>query len=373
MGDDAVELEQRIRFALSILGESNNHHGFEALCLGLARRRITSNLLPATGPVSAGGDQGRDAETHWSAIPQELPGTSPYAALASTRRVVMACTTQIADITTKIRTDLKSICGKGTTVDRVIYFTVTAVPVGKRHDLIEHAVQNHQVELDIWDAVALAHHLTDYDLFYLAVQYLHLPSDLTPQRPDSAGHLPDWYLESRRRWRERSEPALTLGDLVDLRAPLRHATFHAEARADLPEWVDRMRSLLASGGEETALRARYEIVVATLRGLGDMRPADRLARDFFTDITTGGAADLGVVEDAVVLLSCTFGFVWDVAGPAAAQYRGGVDAPVAGEGGRVLRQGSGGPAGGAAGVAGAPLLPGPPAVLGVNGRTACAR
>ena len=48
--DDAVQLEKRIRFALSTLGESNSHHEFEALCLGLARRRITSNLLPATGP-----------------------------------------------------------------------------------------------------------------------------------------------------------------------------------------------------------------------------------------------------------------------------------------------------------------------------------
>ncbi|MEU9272687.1 hypothetical protein AB0E04_45970 [Streptomyces sp. NPDC048251] len=55
MSDDAVQLEKRIRFALSILGESNSHHEFEALCLGMARRRITSNLLPATGPVKAAG------------------------------------------------------------------------------------------------------------------------------------------------------------------------------------------------------------------------------------------------------------------------------------------------------------------------------
>ncbi|MFG3055519.1 hypothetical protein ACGFZP_31880 [Kitasatospora sp. NPDC048239] len=307
MGSDAVELQQRIRFALSVLGECNGHHEFEALCLGLARRRITSNLLPATGPVSAGGDQGRDGESHWTDIPQELPGTSLFASLATTRRVVVACTTQTAKVTGKIRTDLVSICGKGTPVDRVIYFTVTAVPVSKRHELIDHAAKQHHVELEIWDAAALAQHLADYDLFYLAVQYLHLPSDLTPQRPDSAGHLPHWYLESRERWRERSEPALSLGDLVDLRAPLRHATFHGEARADLPEWIDCVRPLLDSGGGETALRARYEIVVATLRGLGDMRQADRWARDFFVEVTTDDVVDLGVIEDAVVLLGYAFG------------------------------------------------------------------
>ncbi|MFI7368221.1 hypothetical protein ACIBO4_39380 [Streptomyces sp. NPDC050149] len=309
MSDDAVQLERRIRFALSILGESNSHHEFEALCLGLAHRRITSNLLPATGPVSSGGDQGRDAESHWTNIPRELPGTSLYASLASTQRVVMACTIQATGVPGKIRRDLAAICGQGTPVDRVIYFTVTAVPTRKRHDLIGEAARTHQVELEIWDAAALALHLADYDLFYLAVQHLHLPSDLAPPRPDGAGELPDWYVEARRRWRASDEPARTLGDLVDLRAPLRHATFHEEARADLPEWIGHARALLAVVvGEHTALRARYEIVVATLRGLGDMHPTDQLARDFFDTVTADDTlTDPGILEDAVMLLQYGFG------------------------------------------------------------------
>jgi len=309
VSDDAVQLERRIRFALSTLGESNSHHEFEALCLGLARRRITSNLLPATGPVSGGGDQGRDAESHWSNIPKELPGTSLFASLATTQRVVMACTIQSTSIPGKIRKDLASICGQGTPVDRIIYFTVTAVPVKKRHDLIDEATRTHQVDLEIWDAAALALHLADYDLFHLAVQYLHLPSDLAPSRPDGAGEPPDWYVEARRRWQAKDEPAHTLGDLVDLRGPLRHATFHDEARADLPEWVGHARALLtAAPGQDTALRARYEIVVATLRGLGDMRPADELARDFFDTVTAADSlTDPGFLEDAVVLLQYGFG------------------------------------------------------------------
>ncbi|GAA2247202.1 hypothetical protein GCM10010232_38030 [Streptomyces amakusaensis] len=309
MSDDAVQLEKRIRFALSILGESNSHHEFEALCLGLARRRITSNLLPATGPVSSGGDQGRDAESHWTNIPRELPGTSCFAALASTQRVVMACTIQSTGIPGKIRKDLASICGQGAPVDRVIYFTVTAVPTRKRHDLIDEAARTHQVELEIWDAAALALHLADYDLFYLAVQYLHLPSDLAPPRPESAGELPDWYAEARWRWQASDEPGRTLGDLVDLRGALRHATFHDEARADLPEWIDYARALLdAAVGEDIALRARYEIVVATLRGLGEMRPTDQLARDFFSTVTADDTlTDPGILEDAVVLLQYGFG------------------------------------------------------------------
>ncbi|MBY8864478.1 hypothetical protein [Streptomyces sennicomposti] len=307
--DDAVQLERRIRFALSVLGESNSHHEFEALCLGLARRRITSNLLPATGPVSSGGDQGRDAESHWTDIPRELPGTSLFASLASTQRVVMACTIQAAGVPGKIRRDLASICGQGTPVDRVIYFTVTAVPAKKRHDLIDEAARTHQVDLEIWDAAALALHLADYDLFYLAVQYLHLPSDLAPSRPDGAGELPDWYVEACRRWRASDEPACTLGDLVDLRAPLRHATSHKEARADLPEWIGYARALLAAAaGKHTALRARYEIVVATLRGLGDMHSTDQLACEFFGMVTVDDTlTDPGILEDAVMLLQYGFG------------------------------------------------------------------
>ncbi|WP_145504066.1 hypothetical protein [Streptomyces sp. CFMR 7] len=309
MADDAVQLERRIRFALETLAENNSHHEFELLCLGLARRRITGNLHPATGPVSSGGDQGRDAESHWTNIPRELPGTSLFEALASTERVVMACTIQKTKVPAKILNDLASICGQGTAVDRVIYFTVTPVPAGKQHKLIEEAARTHQVELDIWDAAALAVHLADHDLFYLAVQYLHLPSDLAPARPEAAGDLPDWYIEARQRWREREEPGRTLGDLIDLKVPLRHATFHAEARADLPDWLGHAHALLdATPGPLTALRARYEIVVATLRGLETMLPVDDLARDIFTRLTTDDSLDdPGLLEDAVVLLGYTFG------------------------------------------------------------------
>ncbi|MFD9335017.1 hypothetical protein ACFWBF_11520 [Streptomyces sp. NPDC060028] len=309
MADDAVQLERRIRFELDTLAETNSHHEFELLCLGLARRRITSNLLPATGPVSSGGDQGRDAESHWTNIPRELPGTSVFEALASTERVVMACTIQKAEVPSKIRKDLASICGQGTAVHRVIYFTVTPIPSGKKHKLIEEAARAHGVELDIWDAAALAAHLADHDLFYLAVQYLHLSSDLAPARPETAGALPDWYIQARQRWREREEPGCTLGDLIDLKVPLRHATFHAEARADLPDWLGHARALLgASSGAPTALRTRYEIVVATLRGLEAMRPVDDLARDFFTGVTAEDSLDdPGLLEDAVVLLEYTLG------------------------------------------------------------------
>jgi hypothetical protein len=54
------EAAKLIGFALSELSTENAHHEFEHLCRHLTRRKICPNILPATGPVSAGGDQGAD-------------------------------------------------------------------------------------------------------------------------------------------------------------------------------------------------------------------------------------------------------------------------------------------------------------------------
>ena len=45
-----------VGYALSELSSDNAHHEFEHLCRHIARRRICSNILPASGPVSGGGD-----------------------------------------------------------------------------------------------------------------------------------------------------------------------------------------------------------------------------------------------------------------------------------------------------------------------------
>lgn len=62
-----------IRLALGTLAADNAHHQFEQLCRHLARYRIASNILPATGPVSADGDQGRAFETFRTHLAEELP------------------------------------------------------------------------------------------------------------------------------------------------------------------------------------------------------------------------------------------------------------------------------------------------------------
>lgn len=221
-----TQLEQQIRFALHTLGETNAHHDFERICLGLARRRIASNLIPATGPVSSGGDQGRDAESHWTNLSGDRAATSIFSALASGDKVVLACTIQAEGIPAKVRRDLASICGQGDTVERVAYFTVAPVSVSKRHELQDEARKMYCVDLEIWDGRAIATHLADHDLFYLAVDFLHLPNDLMPPAaggPATVPHPSNWALV------KKSEP-LALGV---------HRARKEEGLGAIPDYVER--------------------------------------------------------------------------------------------------------------------------------------
>jgi hypothetical protein len=96
-------LARSIRFALSDLSSQNAHHEFEHLCRQLARRRIASNVIPATRPVASGGDQGRDFETFRTYLREQLPFSIGSLALAVEDTVVFACTLQENDLASKIR------------------------------------------------------------------------------------------------------------------------------------------------------------------------------------------------------------------------------------------------------------------------------
>lgn len=302
-----TELERRIRFGLDTLAETNSHHDFETISLGLARKRVASNLMPATGPVAAGGDQGRDAESYWTNLTEEHAPTSLFVAGATNDNVVLACTIQQADVSSKIRSDLQSICSRGEPVDRVIYFTLNPVPVGTRHKLQEKARTDHGVALDIWDALAISKELAEHDLYYLAIDYLHLPADLAPARPVSAASRPEWYEKDLARWRAKNYSASTLGELVDLRDGLRLASNDPALALDLADWLYFAEALCKEADDpEVTLRARFEIAWATTRGTDSLRPADQHLREFFS-LVPGSIDDPGILRDATMLLDLGYG------------------------------------------------------------------
>ncbi|WP_435107190.1 hypothetical protein [Nocardiopsis synnemataformans] len=291
-----------IGLALRELGSENAHHEFEHLCRHLARQRIASNVLPAAGPIAGSGDQGRDFETFHSYLREELPfAITGWSVLASDDTVVFACTIQSEGLAAKIRADVKAICSEGTPVDRIYVFATESVKVGMRHGLQKEVRETYDVALEILDVKALAELLAEPDLFWVAEDYLHMPEALRPPTPVEDPALPGWYTMLRQDWQEREDPLLSLADLLEIASGLRHATFHEETQGDLAGWLSLMEGLVGQApGREVRQRARYEIAVATLRGAGDLRPAEQHVRDFFDD--TGSIKSPPLLMDASILL-----------------------------------------------------------------------
>ena len=298
------ELIQQIRFALDQLGEQNGHFVFERICFVFARRRLSRYLLPPTGPVAAGGDQGRDGESFWTQLPDPATGLSSS---LSAGALVLACTTQKDSITTKITDDIGKIVARGTPVDRIAYFSVAAVPVAIRHRLQEDARADHNIELEIFDAVALAEHLADPDLFWAASEYLKIPASFAPTVTEGEA-VPDWYAADLAALRSgRSNDGYSYGRFVTVRDVSQYATFNTATRGDLAEVVPILVDFAERAVDpEVRQRARYEIAVAAMRGEENLRPHDERVRSFFAALRET-PSDIPLLHDAVTLLTYVFG------------------------------------------------------------------
>ncbi|HZK16352.1 MAG TPA: hypothetical protein VFC52_07180 [Solirubrobacterales bacterium] len=306
MSEEATkeQLVGQIRFALKSMGEKNEHHRFEDLCRAFARERIAPNILPAVR-VASGGDQGRDFETFRSHLREQLGFHGAFAGALPKGALAFTCTLQEDGLPTKIRGDLEKIFSDGTEVVGVYAFLGAALPVAKRHELQKETREKRGVELEILDGVALAEAIADRELFWIAEEFLSIPAAFRPPAPESGEDdgLPEWYRESRERWRGRDGEPLVFGEASSVIEGLRHATFNPEARSDLPFWLALLEPLTEEGAAspDTVQRARYEVSVARLRGLGDMRPADGSAAAFLEQAI--GGEDPAELDDAATLLS----------------------------------------------------------------------
>jgi hypothetical protein len=297
------EIARYIRFSLDNLSEVNGHYEFEHLCRHLARARIASNVIPATGPVGAGGDQGRDLETFRTYLSSELGSEHGFLALAADETIVIACTTQKTNLSGKIRSDVSKIMGSGSAVHRIYALLSNDFPVGTRHETSDWARSEFQIELEILDAQWIAQELSSSDTFWIAENYLSIPAEFAP--PHNAEDIPEWYGELLRSWRDRT-PIMTLGDLLSVKDGLRHATFNSARRPDLPFWLSVMRTFLQEETDiELVRRSEYEISVATLRGTGSLTPVDGLVSRYLEGCSIlERPVDL---ENAFILLMYAFG------------------------------------------------------------------
>lgn len=299
VGLNPVKLTAIIRYHLSELGARNAHHEFEHLARHVARARIASNILPATGPVSSGGDGGRDFETFATRYTAPgLPGNTFSARSRGDSRLAFACSLE-KKIEAKIRKDVQKVALQED-VDEIVYFCEPNVPIAKRLKLIGEAKEKGLV-LQIFDGTAIAEWLSEPSIFWIAKEYLHLPSEIAP-----ASIIEEGYVASRRAWKVRTPLPVSRADFQSIKAGLRKATFDDAARADLGFWLKKMGAFLSYPAPRELTRdAMYEIAVANLRGRGDLTPTEALVADYFSDVPQH--TSIGEITDAVVLLTYCFG------------------------------------------------------------------
>ena len=296
------QVEAQVRFALSQLPSHNAHYEFEHICRHLTQQFICSNVLPATGPVSARGDQGRDFETFRTYLREELGPYGAFLGSVSEGTIAFICTTQSNNVAAKLSGDIEKVCASGHQVQEIRAFTLEPVAVAIRHRLETEAQESHGVRLQLHDAASIATLLAQPQGFWIAERFLSIPAEIRPDLAPSNGDLSDEYVELRNRWRQKGFPNPTLGDFIDLKTGLREATCEQEIRSDLSFWLGLLRDLLASPdlSIHIAQRARYELVVSTLRGTHSIRSVDDVARAYLGESLS--EADPVRLQDASALL-----------------------------------------------------------------------
>ena len=279
------EIEAQVRFALSQLPVQNAHHEFEHVCRHLTQQFICLNLLPATGPVSAGGDQGRDFETFRSYLREELGPHGAFLGSVSEGTIAFVCTTQADDVLGKLRQDIRKVCASGHPVQEIRSFTLHSVPVARRHKLETETQEMFGVRLELHDAESIANLLAQPEGFWIAERFLSIPAEIRPESPATEGDLSDEYKQRRTAWRVKGAPNPTLGDLIDLKAGLRYVISQPEARGDLPFWFGLARNLLANPEclDSVRQRARYELAVTTFLGTSNLRQVDDVVRTYLDE------------------------------------------------------------------------------------------
>jgi tetratricopeptide (TPR) repeat protein len=169
------EVKSLIHFQLDQLSSLNHHHEFEDICRHLVKARICSNIIPATGPVANGGDQGRDFETFRTYLMSSSIGDSSFLGLASEKPLVFACTTQKDNILGKIKADVKKIVGSGSKIEGIHYFTTINIPVAQNHSTKSWVKTNYKIPLEIYDGNAISELLADEEIMWIAQKYLSIP------------------------------------------------------------------------------------------------------------------------------------------------------------------------------------------------------
>ncbi len=292
------ELISYIRFQLSQMGAKNDFHRFEHLCRAFARLKLCERILPATGPVSSGGDQGRDFENYRSYLSSTpiVNSTLFLGGKAGKDKIVFACSLQ-KGIAPKIKKDLGVIFGSSEKIKMVYYFCETDLPVGRRHNLQKYCRENYGAELEIFDGQALSEALVDTDVFWIAQEYLNIPADMYPRLEIEDPK----YAEQKEYWDSENLP-YSHADFLQIKRCMCHAACNKNEKPDLNFWIQKMEHFLNEDHlEDLRRRASYELCIIALRGQNRLTDRRDLVISYFSSIDQlEGTSEF---QDAVRLLS----------------------------------------------------------------------
>lgn len=155
----------QIRLGLDRLRARNGFHEFEGLCLAFANARLGGHFVPATGPVSAGGDHGRDFTSYLRMVQDQE--------ITFADEVVAICTTQADRVGDKIRSDLRNVTANRP-VKAVFAFLTADMPIGQIERLKHEADTDYGIRLEIFDGNRLAHSMATADFAAAAYRWLRL-------------------------------------------------------------------------------------------------------------------------------------------------------------------------------------------------------
>jgi hypothetical protein len=267
---------QHVKFALEGLSERNAHHEFEHACRHLARYRIAFNLLPATGPVAAGGDRGRDFETFPTFVGRIVDGK--FSAETPNAKLAFACSLD-RQVSRKVREDVAKIMAGQPFPDVIYFFSSRPVPISQRQSLQDWAKSNHNVRLELLDREAIAELLTDAEVFWIAARYLAIPLEIFPVSTEPESE----YEQLRKKWFDNGAKVQRYAEFIEIKRAARNALVHA--KSDLTVWI---RLLTEFEGNVTNDHERrqvtYEIAALTMRQTRSLVGQEGRIRTFFSDI-----------------------------------------------------------------------------------------
>jgi hypothetical protein len=278
-----AQVKQQIKFHLSQLADENGHHKFEHICRHLCRQRICSNIVPSTGPVSSGGDQGIDFESFRTHLKKEF-GTSSFLGLISEGFAVFACSIQKGKgLIKKIKTDVGTICKLNDRPTEIHFFSTQPIPVSKKHELKNWARKEYKLNLEIFDIEAISELMAHFELFWIATQFLDMPPEVFPKAEEN--NLEHYYT-TLEFFQKLDQPVFNYAEFFELKSIVREATFNEKVKKDLPFLLEKLGSFIERADPELKEQATYEKIVCTLRGMGSLEGSEDIVKEYFTNIST---------------------------------------------------------------------------------------